>query len=360
MKPSIRCLTTALGLAASCQAPWVMADVTNTCDWRTGSGPMTFTQDMGSVYVPRDAPVGSVIGRERQFKRTDNREGLSILCDNNGNVRLTFDAQSTAPPLDGILNGIPGFTVRQTNIPGVGVRISLGFPFDDSASNAFTPDHGDSTVPFSAHHQQGMGSAQMNFSVLESHVTLIKTGPIAPGPQTFDRTELFSGRFSGIPGKAFSAGLSGTVIQAHCGSNTVSADPVQLGDWDQKDFTHTGYTTAAIPFSITLSDCEADGSDVNIATANIRFEDASALPFVESAPGVFGLTPDSTAKGIGIQILKSDGSTPVELNTEVPLKPISTSGTVLDFTARFYQTDPSSDVHPGIAKGALNFTLTYR
>ncbi|MNQ88442.1 Type-1 fimbrial protein, A chain precursor [compost metagenome] len=205
-----------------------------------------------------------------------------------------------------------------------------------------------------------MGSAEMNFAVLESYITLIKTGPIAPGPQTFNGAELFSGRFSGIPGKSFSAGLSGTVVQAHCGSNTVSADPVQLGEWDQQDFTGTGYTTAAIPFNITLSNCEADGSNINIATANIRFEDASAIPFVTSFPGVFGLTPDSTARGIGIQILKGDGSTPMELNTEVPLKPISASGTVLDFTARFYQTEPSLDVHPGIAKGALNFTLTYK
>ncbi len=121
-----------------------------------------------------------------------------------------------------------------------------------------------------------------------------------------------------------------------------------------------GYTTTAIPFSITLNDCEADASNANIATATIQFEDASAAPVPPSVPGVFGLSPDSTAQGIGIQILKSDGTTPVELNTPVPLIPISASGTVLDFTARFYQTGPSRDVRPGIAKGALNFTLTYR
>jgi len=364
MKPSIRCLTTALGLAASCQAPWVMASATNTCEWfsgTSGTGPMTFIHNVGSIFVPRDAPDGSVIGVERLSHRTSSIEPKSIRCDNDGSVRLTFNAQSTAPPIGGLPTGISPLGTLQTNIPGVGVRFSLGFPFDGSASNAFTPDLGDATVPFSAHHHQGMGSALLRFSTLHSYITLIKTGPIALGAQTFDgEKELFSGRFSGIPGKSFSARLNGTVTQAHCGTNTVSADPVQLGNWDQKDFTGISYTTTAVPFSITLSDCYADSSNVHIATANIRFADASAIPFVTSAPGVFGLTSDSTAKGIGIQVLKSDGSTPVELNTDVPLIPISASGTVLNFTARFYQTEPSSDVHPGIAKGALDFTLTYR
>lgn len=364
MKPSIRCLTTALGLAASCQAPWVMASTNNTCEWFSGAsstGPMTFIHNVGTIYVPRDAPVGSVIGQERMSQRTNNSELKSIRCGNDGNVRLTFNTQSTASPVGGLLTGISPLSVMQTNIAGVGVRFSLGFPFDGSASNAFTPDNGDTTVPFSAHHHQGMGSALLRFSVLHSYITLVKTGPIALGTQTFDgEKELFSGRFSGIPGKSFSARLNGSVIQAHCGTNTVSADPVQLGDWDQKDFTGTGYTTTAVPFSITLSDCNADSGDVQIATANIHFKDASAIPFVASAPGVFGLTSDSTAKGIGIQVLKSDGSTPVELNTEVPIKAISASGTVLNFAARFYQTGPSIDVHPGIAKGALNFTLTYK
>lgn len=360
MKPSIRCLTTALGLVASCQASWTMADPFNTCEWRTVPGPMTHFQDVGTLYIPRDAPVGSIIGTERMFKRTHNNEGLTARCYNNGDVRLIFNAEASAPPATGIYGGLAPMSVLRTNIPGVGALFSLGFPFDAGASNAFVPDHGDTTVPFNAHNAHNVGVTFIHISLLESRITLIKTGPIPPGPQTFDNTELFSGRVTGIAGKVFTAGLAGTVIQAHCGSNTVSADPVELGEWDQRDFTGPGYTTTAIPFKITLSDCAADPSNANITTAHIQFEDASAAPVPPSVPGVFGLSPDSTAQGIGIQILKSDGTTPVELNTPVPLIPISASGTVLDFTARFYQTGPSRDVHPGIAKGALNFTLTYR
>ncbi|CAI8722556.1 fimbrial protein [Pseudomonas sp. IT-P4] len=206
-----------------------------------------------------------------------------------------------------------------------------------------------------------MGSTLLSFTRLESYITLIKTADIAPGPQTLDGRELFSGTFTGIPGKAFGVGLTGTVTQAHCGSSKVSADPVPLGDWNKDDFTGPGYVTAAVPFNITLSSCIADDLNINIATATIHLDGAGgSMPVTPAIPGVFSLTTDSTAKGIGIQILKGDGMTPVALSTEVPLQRITSGDTVLDFTARYYQTDASRDVMPGDAKGALFFTITYQ
>ncbi|MDN4548020.1 fimbrial protein [Pseudomonas sp. C32] len=366
MRPTVHRLTGLLALLAGCQAPTVFAAATpNTCEWLSGGGAtMTFNQNMGTVYVPRDAPVGSIIGR-RERKLTPNIEGRAVRCDNDGNVRLTFNAATSVPFAQNLPVGIGTFgaiqDVLSTNIPGVGVRFQLGFPFDGFASNSFTPDTGDPTVPFSAHHQRPMGSAQMNFSSLESYITLIKTGPIPLDPQTFDGQELFSGEFSGIPGKTFRAGLSGTVIQAHCGSHKVSADPVQLGDWDLADFNAPGYTTTAVPFSIFLSTCIADDADLNIATAHIRFEGAGgSLPVTPPIPGVFSLTPGSSAKGVGIQILKGDQTTPIELSQDVAIEKISSKGTPLHFAARFYQIEASRDIEAGEAKGTLNFTLTYK
>jgi type 1 fimbria pilin len=363
MKPSTRYLTGLLGLAAGCQVPLVVADApSNTCEWRAGgSGTMTFIRDMGSVYVPRDAPVGSIIG-QTQRRSTSNNEGRGIICDNDGNANLTFEAQSSVPlvqglPLGGGAHGAV-HTLLPTNINGVGVRFQLGFPFDGSATNAFKPA-GDPIVPFNAFHSWPMGSAVLNFSTLVNEVTLIKTGPIASGPQSFNGQELFSGALSGIPGKSFRVGLAGTVIQAHCGSNRVSADPVQLGEWSQADFPAPGHGTTPVPFNITLSACVADDTHANIATANIRFEGSGgSAPVTPPIPGVFSLTPTSGAKGVGIQLLKGDGLTPVELNTEVPIRQITTGDTVLDFTARVYQIE--QNVTPGEAKGALKFTLTYK
>jgi type 1 fimbria pilin len=334
----------------------------NTC---TSPGPLSFTHHVGNVYVPRDAAVGTTIGRARQFVATSNNESSFIECDNDGSVRLASNILATTPFHPGLLRGA---SMRQspqailsTNIPGVGVQFTLGFPFDGFAQNAFNPDFGDGTVPFTAHHEKAMGSTLLSFTRLESYITLIKTADIAPGPQTLDGRELFSGTFTGIPGKAFGVGLTGTVTQAHCGSSKVSADPVPLGDWNKDDFTGPGYVTAAVPFNITLSSCIADDLNINIATATIHLDGAGgSMPVTPAIPGVFSLTTDSTAKGIGIQILKGDGMTPVALSTEVPLQRITSGDTVLDFTARYYQTDASRDVMPGDAKGALFFTITYQ
>lgn len=358
MKPSIFRLSGLLGLAASCHIPLSLA-APNTCEGPPG---IVFELDAGTVYVPQDAPVGRIIGPDTQFVRATSNAG-AILCENDGAVRLTFNAQTTVPFALGALPflspRIGTHTVLQTNIPGVGAMIRLRFPFNGTASNAFTPDTGDSTVPFSAHHEQAMGAAPMLFSRMESDVTLIKTGDIPSGAQNLSG-ELFSGYFSGITGKAFVAGLKGTVIQAHCGSSKVSHDPVPLGDWDTSDFTGPGYATPAVPFNITLSSCIADDKDVNIAMVTIRFEGSGgSLPVNPPIPGVFSLTPDSGATGVGIQILKGDGSTPLELDSEIPIQQIGVGDTVLDFNARFYQIGASTDLKPGAAKGALKFTLTY-
>jgi type 1 fimbria pilin len=296
---------------------------------------------------------------------TSNNESSFIECDNDGSVRLMSNVLASTPFHSGMLRGASmrhsPQSILSTNIPGVGVQFTLGFPFDGNAQNAFTPDFGDSTVPFTAHHERPMGSTLLNFTRLESYITLIKTGDIAPGPQTLNGNELFSGTFTGIPGKAFGVGLTGTVIQAHCGSSKVSADPVLLGEWKKGDFTGPGYTTPTVPFSITLSSCIADDSNTNIATATIHLDGAGgSMPVTPAIPGVFSLTTDSTAQGVGIQILKGDGTTPVALSTEVPLQRITSGDTVLDFTARYYQTDSNLDVHPGTAKGALFFTLSYQ
>jgi type 1 fimbria pilin len=39
---------------------------------------------------------------------------------------------------------------------------------------------------------------------------------------------------------------------------------------------------------------------------------------------------------------------------------ITPGNTVLNFSARFYQTGASNTVRPGLAKGALSFTMTYQ
>ncbi|WP_423815213.1 fimbrial protein, partial [Pseudomonas viridiflava] len=92
------------------------------------------------------------------------------------------------------------------------------------------------------------------------------------------------------------------------------------GDWDRAEFTGPGFTSTKVPFHIALSNCETDTGAGFIATAHVQLDgvDGSA-PVGPVNSGVFSLTTDSQARGMGIQVLEADGSTPMELQTEVPL-----------------------------------------
>ena len=335
------------------------------CYWDPGRapGPQNFRYDAGSVYVPRHAEIGSVIGPLKKSGSTRDDNQATLFCDNDGsrNFEFVINAVKTISPV--LLPPINGENVNgkviDTNIPGVGVYIELGFPLAGGFSNAFTPV-GPPIVPFTAIHNTRM-SVIMTLSTLRHTITLIKTGDITPGPQTLDGSTLATATVTDV-GKEFDFGIVGTVIQAQCNvsATAVSADPVNLGDWDVTDFKGPNSGTTPVPFSISLENCVADPQNNNIATAHIRLDGAKDSKPIDSANGVFGLSADSTAKGIGIQMLKNDGTTPFELEKDIPVIAITPGNIVLDFKARFFQTADTRDVEPGIAKGALGFTITYK
>ncbi|MGE7991971.1 fimbrial protein [Pseudomonas sp. NPDC089554] len=107
--------------------------------------------------------------------------------------------------------------------------------------------------------------------------------------------------------------MAGQVQQAQCAlkQDAVSANPVQLGKHDIAGFTGQGSTTNPVDFFITLSDCEDDPAG-SVARAFIRLDGVDGSVPVDRDLGLFTLTTDSSAKGIGIQVLHSD-NTPLKL-----------------------------------------------
>ena len=128
----------------------------NKCFWAVGAGPVTFTPRLGTLYVPRDAPVGTLIGSEQSLF-TPNDEGARIECRNDGNTVLNFNAMASAPIYIGPIPPQPG-TVLHTNIPGVGALIKLGRPLvkEFNEENSFTALNGP-YVPMLSEHRQPMG-----------------------------------------------------------------------------------------------------------------------------------------------------------------------------------------------------------
>jgi type 1 fimbria pilin len=341
----------ALGLAAT--------NAHGRCAFDTGSPTyLTFQKDLGTFWVPRDAPVGALIGKANLSTRAEQNARLQ--CFYNDVTPVIARLPNTAGIFAGSLPPIEGKNVDGhvllTNIPGVGVYIDLGKPYTGEISNGFTPDDG-TAIPYSGVMTQNTAfAAQVH--VINGQALFIKIGDIDPGPQRVD-AEMFHGFIHNL-GKVMDYRLTATVNRAQCTlkADAVSADPVLLGDHKVDDFKGIGTSTPAIPFHITLNDCQ-DSSEPGAKRADVylQLDGVRGSSAIDPDQGLFSLTTTSDAAGIGIQILRSDGS-PMPLESDQLMKELDVGLTRLDFQARYVQTD--TQVKPGVAEGALNFTITYR
>lgn len=356
-RPRLSPLALAVGALLLCQ---LSTSAQAQCSYETGhSGQVSFEMDMGPLWMPRDAPDGQVIATASPTLLSPTQ----LVC-NYSSVRETRAQLINTAPLVTHLAPMRGnrntrLPIMQTKIAGIGVSIELGAPYDGAlvtTSNRFTADPGTLTaIPFVGGMRDTTAfPAQMY--VMRPTLTLIKTGPIAPGPQVIDE-EMFHGIIDTL-GKVLDFRLRATLHHAQCTlqADAVSADPVNLGDHFVGDFTGPGSTSGNVAFHIRLNDCY-DDSNGSVATAHVRLDGIRGSSSLDRSLGLFSLTSNSTARGIGIQMLRADG-TSMPLEEEVPVRRLSVGITRLNFQARYYQT--AAKLTPGLAEGALNFTITYK
>lgn len=148
--------------------------------------------------------------------------------------------------------------------------------------------------------------------------------------------------------------FEGELVNAACSVSTKSANQtVQLGQYRTATFTKVGDTSALMPFSIVLNDC-----DPSVAvTAAVSFS-GQADAVNNSLLAIASADNGSTAQGVGIEILDK---------TSNPLKPdgVVTSaaqtlieGTnTLNFSARYKAT--AATTSPGQANADATFIMKY-
>ncbi|MBA6097014.1 MULTISPECIES: fimbrial protein [Pseudomonas] len=345
-------------LLACTLALLAMSNISNAqCNWNGSSATyMNFEHNLGSAWIARDAPVGSVI--MEQPLSLLNQQGAAPLCYFDQYTPTTAVINSSVAPVPGLIaraGSGRATDILPTNIAGIGAIFEVGYPYDGSASNTFTPDDGSIHIPY-----KGTMVAQTAFAAplrrFYGTLTLVKTGPIAAGPQIIDQ-EMFHAFIANL-GKAYDFRLKGRVQQAQCSlkADPVSADPVRLGDYEVADFKTPGTTTADIPFFIRLNDCE-DDSTAGKAVAFIHLTGAKGSTTEDASAGIITLDSGASATGLGIQVLHDDGR-PLELEQEVAVSNLQIGETRLNLKARYIQIAPK--VTPGLASGALNFTISYR
>ncbi|WP_084455108.1 fimbrial protein [Comamonas composti] len=126
---------------------------------------------------------------------------------------------------------------------------------------------------------------------------------------------------------------------------------VNLGKHPQSSFNGIGSTTPSVPFNIDLKDCPA-------GIQNIAYTLDATSPVISSSQGIISLSANATAKGIGVQVKRSDNSA-LDISYAHTLTGIKPSGGnyTIPLKASYYQSGAS--VTPGSANASMTFTINY-
>lgn len=319
--------------------------------------------DMGNHYVPRDAPIGSVIG---VASRTYQNNYTSNIWCKPGDVLSVW---ANWPDVPNVTLPAPWLqaTVIKTNIPGVGLIaqvswLGLGDWALVSGNLGFMPY----SVRRTAASAFVRGPAVVRF-------TLVKTSNTIPVGITQLKNSTSAIKFTSGSKQLFSVFVAGSVTRSECslpnstpGGQTYITVP--MGDVNRRKFSGKDSYLDSKDFTIPLTSCVAGTYPADQqwnfyqnSNVNIKFEGAGGSPIIDAARGIVGLTSESKAKGIAVQILRKDGVTPLSLNMDVSLAQVVGTSMNIGLKARYIQTSESPlGPEPGVANARLAFTVTYK
>ncbi|WP_170870465.1 fimbrial protein [Pantoea sp. 1.19] len=304
--------------------------------WNIYDDTINVSGTFSGISVARSAPIGSIIGDEKTLYI--NWSGYAYLYCYSNPIIVTAINTSAAAPVDVVANGYPTSAGRvfPTNIPGVGVltriktfgniKDSLFFPLNQqvpAGSYTYTPTLG---------------------------VLLVKIGDIEPG------THVVKGKSSltTLNNTFLTSDFSITLTAESCTvANAGAVTSVPMGN---VSISTLHPTSKPQRFQIPLTNC-ATGSSLN-NIVNVTFTPVNGSTIVDAVNGITGLDSTSTAKGVGVQILREDGVTAFPLGTATPAGAITRGETVLNFYARYIKTADSPQA--GRANAKVNFTVSYK
>ncbi|WEF29409.1 fimbrial protein [Klebsiella aerogenes] len=314
-----------------------------------------------------------------QNSRAPNASTKSVTCTEATSsskwiISREYDSGAVLTPSP--YTGYVGGPVYQSKIPGVGFYLfGVSMPIGPSGSNINTS--------LASTACDGKNVCQASASTWYLGVNLVKIGDI-PAGTVLNMSDI-------IPCVVFKLGLSespstmatfaracftGTVAISTYTCTTPTSVTVPMGIYSiGKSFSGINSTTQWIDAGITLTGCStgygtASGgmsydtgintpATISPNTINVYLTPGS--DFIDATNGVFKLSADSTATGVGIQVASDAPGSPVNINfNTIPQMTgtnISGSTVKVPLLARYIQT--SSTVTPGTANGILTYTINY-
>lgn len=327
--------------------------------WAACPPPNTVNQhEVGEVYIPRDAPLGSQIaqnaaGRAYTIECTRNRINHHLLIAPRlpSITAAAQDANSASKGSHLYASGIDGI--------GIAVKHSRGWICQ---GGQYIPSD-QVFYPFSGEICPQGGSTPQYPYYNTSTVYLVKTGPIQAGRHVINQT-LYTIDYNGQQWATGTLRAAVTVSGCQLAGAPFKQIDVALGEHDRKTFTGPGSGSEPVSFDIPLHGCVGDSTDTFSWNyfkgnyANIRLDPAQGAQVIDAGQGVLGLRPDATATGVGVQILQADG-TPMVIGQDIRLIKLTGETTLVPLKARYLQTGEGAP-EPGSANSTANFTVTYK
>lgn len=301
-----------------------------------------------SLSIARNAPIGP-IGNELLI--TNGSSSTKIDCDWGPDNKTYFMDQLISPG-----STTSTSSVYQTNVPGIGIKVrvsdilggSILYTVENTLTSLGYIDKAASTVT------TNIATVQLNKVYVQFYIT----GPVTPGDITFNSPMLkavVGPNYMSDDGALTYSNLTITnsipVTVLACETPDITVD---LKKHDSSDFPRIGSTSAATSFNFTIKNCPT-----NLNSVNYTFKPASGITLKGSGDDQYlTLDGDSTASGVGIQMLYGDGSSiPFNSKTEYTDYVASTGGDyTIPMKARYVRT---GTISPGTANSAVEFEMSY-
>lgn len=299
-----------------------------TCTPQNGWSDKDQFYDIGTLIIQRDTPVGATI------------KTVDIPLVGGGELWATCSGGESFN--SGYAIGWPMLAnnIKQTNIPGVGVRISNTFGYSGLVVIPWGPQL-ITTTPMSVY----WGNS--NFYRIEFIKTATTTGNgnFTPGRWTY--FSIYNEYYV-----SYLSISSGRALTVACSITTPSLI-FPIGDVLASSF---GANIGTIPVNAKNTqslglNCDS-GANINVMLQGTQNPDVSTT----SVLALTGQGNADVAKGVGVQLLYND--VPLELNNRIVLKQSTGGQETFPITARYYQTKTS--VSTGKANASATLDLTYQ
>ncbi|MFC6299105.1 fimbrial protein [Pseudomonas sp. CCM 7893] len=177
---------------------------------------------------------------------------------------------------------------------------------------------------------------------------VIKVGQVQEG------TEILAGDFATwLQGElvvaTFSLSRKTVISELTCTTPNIS---VSMGEQKSSGFAGVNTRLAPKAFNIALNNCPS-----GITAIQYRLDPTTSI--INTTDSVVGLTNDSTASGVGVQILDNTDK-PLALGTDLKLATYQAAGGnfTIPLKAAYYQVNKT--IKGGTANTSLTFTMTYQ